>query len=158
MHRCVQEKSWMENHVMSICKEKLRYPYIQGTSKPALPLDSMGSHMHSCFINAVDERENQVIQIPGSFTSVCQPFDVGIMMPFKTQLAGMCQGWKVSRYSNMGASGKIATPRRIDVLEWVNSIWNEFSPEIIKNSFWKCGFTDDVNLIIDSVLEMISIY
>ena len=61
----------------------------------------MESHIHSDFIDAVDERMTEVIQIPGGFTSVCQPCDVGIMKPFKKRLAKKCQGWKVCKYSNM---------------------------------------------------------
>ena len=115
----------------------------------------MESHIHSNFTDAVDEKGTQVIQIPGGFTSVRQPCDVGIMKPFKTQLAEMCQSWKVSKYSNMGRTGKIPTPTRTDVLNWLNTIWNGFSAETIKNSFGKCGLTDEVNLNIETVLEMI---
>ena len=114
-----------------------------------------GKSHHTDFIDAIDERGTQVIQIPGGFTSVCQPCDAGILKPFKTRLAEKCQDWKVCKYSNMGGSGKIPSPARSDVLEWVNSIWNGFSEKIIKNSFRKFGFTDDVNLSIDTVLDMI---
>ena len=86
---------------------------------------------------------------------MCQPCDVGIMKPFKTLLAEKCENWKVCKYSNMGGLGKIPSRARSDVLGWVNSIWNGFSEEIIKNSFRKCGFTDDINISIDTVLEMI---
>ena len=115
MHGCVQEKGWMDNRVMSIWKEKVWFPYIQGSSKSALLLDAMESHIHSDFIDAVDERGTQVLQILGGFTSVCQPCDVGIMKPFKTRLAEKCQDWKVCKYSNIGGSGKIPSPARSDV-------------------------------------------
>ena len=86
---------------------------------------------------------------------MCQPCDVQIMRPFKMRLAEMCQAWKVSKYFHMGGSGRIPSPARIDVLNWLNPIWNEFSAETVRNSFRKCGFTDDVNLSIDAALEMI---
>ena len=71
------------------------------------------------------------------------------------RLAGMCHAWNMSKYSNMGASGKNLYTAKSDVLKWLNAIWNEFSAETIKNSFGKCGFTDDVNCSIDGALEMI---
>ena len=55
----------------------------------------------------------------------------------------------------MGGIGKIPAPTRSDVLNWLNTIWNEFPAETIKNSFRKCGFTENVNLNIETVLEMI---
>ena len=145
----------MDNRVMCIWKEEVWYPYIQGSSKSALLLDAMESHIHSNFIDTVYEKGTKVIQIPRGFTPVCHPRDEGIMKPFKMQLAEMCQSRKISKYSNMGGIGKIPTPVRTDILNWLNKIWNEFSAETIKNSFRKCGFTDYVNLNIETVLEMI---
>ena len=66
MHSCVQEKGWVNNRVMSIWKDKVWYPYIQGTSKSALLLDAIGNHIQNDFIDAVDEQGKQVIQIPGA--------------------------------------------------------------------------------------------
>ena len=43
------------------------------------------------FIDVADEKGTQVIQIPGGFTPVCYPCDVGIMKPFKMQLAEICE-------------------------------------------------------------------
>ena len=54
----------------------------------------------------------------------------------------------------MGGIGKITAPARSDALNWLNIIQNEFHAETIKNSFRKCGFTDDVNSNIETVLEM----
>ena len=88
---------------------------------------------------------------------MCHLCDIGIMEPFKTRLAGICQEWKVCKYSNMGEPRKVPTPTRINVLNWVNSIWNQFSTGI-KNSFRECGFTDDVNLSINAASKMIEIY
>ena len=112
----------MYNRVITIWKEKVWYPYIQGSSKSELLLDAMESHIHSNSIDAVDERGTQVIQIPGGFAPVRQPCDVGIMKPFKMQLAEMCQSWKVSKYYNMRGIGQIPAPASSDVLNWLNTI------------------------------------
>ena len=105
----------MDSRVMIIWKEKVWHLYIHGSSKSTLSLDAMESHIHSDFIDAVDERGAQAIQIPGGFKSVCQPCDVGIKKPFKLRLAEKCQDWKVCKYSNMAAPGKIPSPARNDV-------------------------------------------
>ena len=77
----------MLNFVISIWKEKVCYPYIQGSSKSALLLVAIESHIHSKFVDAADEKGTQVSQIPGGFTPVCRPCDLGIMKPFKMLLA-----------------------------------------------------------------------
>ena len=151
----VQEKGWMVNRVMSIWKEKIRYPYRQGTPRSASLLDATENHIHNGFIDSVDEQGTQVTEIPEGFSSFYQPCDVGIMKFFKMRLAEMCQAWKVCKYSNMGRSRKIPTSASSDVLNWLDAIWNELFPEPIKNSFHKCGFTDDVNLSRDAALEII---
>ena len=105
----------------------------------------MENHIHSDFMDSVHEQGTHVLKISGGLTYVCQTCDVGIMKPFKMRLAEMCHAWKMSKYSNMGVSGKIPSSARSDVLNRLNAIWNEFSAETIKNSFNKCGFTDNVN-------------
>ena len=83
----------MDNRVMSIWKEEVKYPYIHGTLRSALLLDALESHVHSNFIGVDDEQGTKFIQIPGDFTLVCQPCDVRITKPFNTQLVEMCQAW-----------------------------------------------------------------
>ena len=52
----------MDNRVMSIWKEKVCYPYIQGSSRSALLVDAMESHIHSNFIDAVDEKGRKLFR------------------------------------------------------------------------------------------------
>ena len=50
----IQEKFWIDNRVMSICKDKLWYPHPQKTLKSTLLLDVMKSHIHSEFVDEVN--------------------------------------------------------------------------------------------------------
>ncbi len=83
-HGCAQPKDWMDNRVMESWKEKIWKPYVEGITNAALLLDQMESHTHPTFIDSVDEIGTRVIEIPGGFTSVSQPCDVGVIKPFKT--------------------------------------------------------------------------
>ena len=112
------------------------YPYMQGTLRSALLLDAMESLIYRDFIDVVDDQGTQVIQIIGGFTLVCQPCDVGIMKPFKSQLAEMRQARKASEYPKMGGLGKILTPAMSDLLKWLDAEWNEFSAETIIPKMW----------------------
>ena len=60
----------MENRVMKLWKEAVWKPYIRGSNKSVLLLDSMEFHVHPNFIDSVDALGTRVIQIPGRFTSV----------------------------------------------------------------------------------------
>ena len=96
----------------------------------------------------------RVITIPGGFTSVCQPCDVGIMKPFKTRFTSLCQDWKVAEYARHGGTGKIPTPSRVEVLEWLNIAWGSITDNVIQNSFRKCGFTENQDINIDVALDL----
>ncbi len=104
MYGCTQAKGWMDNRVIQLWKEIEWRPYIEGTNKSALLLYQMESHIHPSFIDAVDSLGTQMIQIPNSFTSVSQPYDVGIVKPFKTRLVELCQEWKVAEYKRIGGT------------------------------------------------------
>ena len=156
MYGCTQPKSWMENRVMQLWKEKVWKPYVEGTMRSALPLDRMGSHTHPDFIDTADELGTRVIAIPGDFTSVCQARDVGIVKPFKTRFTTLCQDWKVADYSGLGGTGKIPAQSRDEVLQWLNIAWRSISESIIQNYFRKRGFTECQDINSDVVLDLIS--
>ena len=155
IYGCTQKKGWMDNRVMQEWKEKIWTPYVQGRSNSVLLLDQMQSHIHPDFIDSVADTNTQIIEIPGGFTSVCSPCDVGIIKPFKTRFIEACQQWKTAEYRRMGGTGKIPVPGRKQVLEWLKKIWRDFPIEIVQNSFKKCGFTDDHDINIDVALDMI---
>ena len=76
-----------------------RYEHLDGESVVSLHtrnfeictlFDEMESHIANDFVDAVDEQTIKVIQIFGGFTTMCQLCDVGIMKPFKTELAQIC--------------------------------------------------------------------
>ena len=77
------------------------------------------------------------------------------MKPFKTRLVEQCQAWKIAEYTRRGGAGKISIPGRKQVLEWFSEIWKKFSSQILINSFWKCGFTNDLDIDIDVALDFI---
>ena len=89
------------------------------------------------------------------FTSVCQPCDVGIMKPFKTRFTTLCQDWKVAEQARLGGTGKIPASSRGEVLQWLNIAWRSISDNIIQDYFRKCGFTEDQDINIDVVLDLI---
>ena len=78
------------------------------------------------FVDSVDEIGTGVIEIPGGFTSVSQPCDVGVIKPLKSSLVELCQQWKADELTRLGDTGKIPTPGRKKVLYWLDEIWRRF--------------------------------
>ena len=118
-------------------------------------LDQMETNIHSDFIDSVQLLGTRVIEIPGGFTSVSQSCDVGIMKPFKTRFVDLCQEWKVSEYARLGGTGKITILGRVQILEFLDIIWKQFPSQIVRNSFEKCGSTNDLGINIDVALEFV---
>ena len=94
------------------------------------------------------------IQIPGGVTSAFQPCDVGIMKPFET-LFKVCHDWKLAEYTAIVGTSNIPVPGRVEVSQFLDKIWREFSNEIILNSFSKCGFGDEFDIDIGPASEFV---
>ena len=115
----------------------------------------MESHIHSNFIDSVKLLGTRVTEIPGGFTSISQPCDVGIMKPLKTGFVDLCQDWKVAEYARLGGTRKISIPGGKQILEFLDIIWKQFPSQTVRNSYKKCGFTNDLGINIDVALESI---
>ena len=63
--------------------EKVRNPYVEGRMRSAVILDRIESHIHPYFTDTIDELGTKIITISGSFTSLCEPCNIGIIRPFK---------------------------------------------------------------------------
>ena len=100
---------------MELWMEAIWKPYIQGSNRSALLLDSMESHIYHKFIDSVDTLDTRFIQIPGGFMSVSQNCDVDIIKPFKTRLVDLRQDWKEAEYRRMRGISKIPVPGRFEV-------------------------------------------
>ena len=58
-------------------------------------------------------------------------------------------------YNRLGGAGKIPAPGWKKVLEWPKAIKRRFSHEIIRNSFTKRLFTENIYIDTDVVLDFI---
>ncbi len=54
--------------------------------------------------------------------------------------------WKTARYAGIGPASKLPTPKRVDVVEWLNEVWNNFQSDIVRNSFRGSGYYYDTNV------------
>ncbi|RHY70396.1 hypothetical protein DYB30_014109 [Aphanomyces astaci] len=78
----VQEKAWMDARVW---KQFLRSVLHDGIEECSVVLvDNFESHMSVKIVN--EELGSHMCPLPPNSTSVCQPLDVGVMVPFKRHL------------------------------------------------------------------------
>ena len=154
MHVCTQFEGWVDNRRTKLREDKICKPYVKGTTKSALLLDQMKSHAHPMFIDSVDEIGHRIIGIPGVFTWLRLPCDVGIIKPFKTRFVKLFQQLKLDEYTRLGGSSKISRPGRKSIrmagcyLERI-SYWGK------QNLFLKCGLTENLDIHVDLVLDFI---
>ena len=155
MHGCTQGKAWMDNRVMEIWKEIVWKLYVENVNNSVLLFDQMESYIHSSFIDFLQLLGTRGIKIPVGFTSLSQPRDVGVKKTFKTGFVELCQNWKLAEYARLGGIGKILIPGRVEILEFLDIVWKHFLSQIVRNSFKKCGFTNDLGINIDVALEFV---
>ncbi len=79
----------MDEQVMLTWVEKVLAPYVMMAPEDIillLILDSYRCHMMASVVYKIQELGVKVKHIPGRFTSLCQPVDVGFNKPFKSRV------------------------------------------------------------------------
>ena len=81
----------------------------------------------------------EVVHIPGRYTSLCQPVDVGFNKLFKDCVSRLWTEWMMSEGLVDGTKKAMA---RLDMAGWVASVMTQMSMEstIIKNGWMKTGY------------------
>lgn len=88
--------------------------------------------------------------IPGGYTCVLQPVDVGFNAPFKRHLKNSHQDWCIEKCRNLSNDAKFPTPERSDIIEWVHDSISKISSESILKTFLSIGYfhPEDEELVI----------
>ena len=101
-------------------------PYVQNINNSEFLLDQTECHNHSNFIDSVQLLSTRVVEIPGGFTYVSRPCDVGIMKLFKPEFLDLYQEWKVTEDAELGGTGKIPILGRVQIFEFLDVVWKSF--------------------------------
>jgi len=81
----VQKNGWMDERTTQIWFERVWRPYVDGHPRSLLMLDHFSCHMQESLHNSLASVGTDLELIPGGYTSVLQPVDVGVAAPFKRQ-------------------------------------------------------------------------
>jgi hypothetical protein len=95
--------------------------------------------MMASVVSKIQELGVKVKHIPGGCTSLCQPVDVGINKPFKSNVRKMWINWMIAEGVQEGTT---SSPTRRDVAVWVDEAMAKMKEkqQIIKNAWLKMGF------------------
>ena len=95
-----------------------------------LIMDSFSGHLTDQVKKVCKDNNTDVAIIPGGYTSILQPLDIGIIKPFKDSFRKKWNHWMLNNvYSTDNINIKIKKPEYIEVCKWVCAAW-----EGLKNS------------------------
>jgi hypothetical protein len=133
-----QENAWMDEEIMLLWVEKVLKPYVAMCPDGIVPLifmDSFRCHMMANIVKACQDLGVQVEHIPGGCTYLCQPVDIGVNKPFKTQMRNLWENWMIDYGLTTGIT---KAPERADIAEWVAQAKDLLTEQIVRNS-WRHG-------------------
>ena len=143
----VQEKTWIDTTMMNLWYRKVWKPYVSNAnSESALLLDDYVCHKTDKLGRQLSDVNTTRIIKPPNFLSCVQSYDVGINKFMKDRLKKIATNWRRTQHALLIPGGLIPTPKRKDILEWLKKIWDEFSTEIVQNSFIGSGYVYENNV------------
>ncbi|TYZ53725.1 hypothetical protein PybrP1_000453 [[Pythium] brassicae (nom. inval.)] len=90
---CCEPTGWMDERAGGLRLERVWLPHVRTTEESLLMLDEFKCHMQQLFVNRLADAGMEVEFIPGGYTSVLQPCDVGVNRPFKARIREHYSAW-----------------------------------------------------------------
>lgn len=150
---CCGDKGWMDERSCRLWFEKIWLPQVSTKEESLLLLDEFKCHMQKVFVNKLADAGSEVEFIPGGYTSVLQPCDVGINRPFKKHIREQYTRWAVENLKDVERSANVPVPSRKDVCLWAKQAWDAISPDSIRRTFARIGYCNDNRLVLDVAEE-----
>ncbi len=105
-----------------------------------ISLDSYKVHLMGSVVNQIEDLGAEVWHIPGGFTSLCQPIDVGFNKSLKECICEGFEGWMIHDGLESGKA-----PSSKDVMNWTVDAYNAISNEIVRNAWrhWQYSWFEE---------------
>jgi hypothetical protein len=132
-----EKKAFMNTRSMSIWTEKVLKPHVKDAQASLLLVDDYNPHKVPSVVNAIEKLGCDFNLIPGGYTCVLQPLDVGINRPFKHYIEEYYNQWAID---NIADQDKVPVPDRALILKWIHDAWNRVPIDTIVKTFKKVGY------------------
>jgi hypothetical protein len=132
-------KGFMNTRSMHIWVKKILKPHIEDFPASLVLLDDYSPHKVATVSTEIEKLGGDLNIIPGGYTCVLQPLDVGINRPFKYHIKQLYNAWAVENLAN---ANTVPVPNRALILKWINEAWGKISKETIIGTFKKIGYID----------------
>ena len=141
-----QAKAWMDEELMHVWLEYIWLKHTKlklqklGFENSLLTFDAFSAHKTDEVEAKLVQNKSDILVIPAGCTSKCQPMDVCINKPFKSNLRKCWVGYVAKVIDEK--HDQIPPPSRQHMVDWVES-YNTISSDIgmVKRSFDVCGIT-----------------
>ncbi|CAG8620819.1 7958_t:CDS:1, partial [Paraglomus occultum] len=151
----MQKNGWMDEILMRDWLDTiliwLQRAEDASQKRSLLVLDSFVGHITQSVKEKCRETNTVLGVIPGGLTSIVQPLDVSINKPFKDRLREKWRTWMATGEHSYTKAGNIKKPANDLMCRWIMEAWNKIPAEMIVTSFKKCGITDTLDNLDDSV-------
>lgn len=139
---CCQSKGWMDERSMKIWTDLVWKPYVADYERSVLLLDDFSCHKQDCLLEIMESVGTHVELIPGGYTCVLQPCDVGVIRSLKNGIRKHYMEWASAKYLTVDTRSSLPAPNKREVSLWTLNSFNAISEECVRATFDHIGFTE----------------
>jgi hypothetical protein len=132
-----ETKAFMNTRSMNIWINSVLKPYIEHKPAACVLLDDYNPHKIPSVTKRIESLGADVNILPGGYTCVLQPLDVGINKPFKHLIKEYYNSWAVD---NLEHADKVPVPDRKLISKWICDAWDQISSDTIVDTFKRIGY------------------
>lgn len=120
--------------------EKIWAPYVANNTTSLLLLDEFKSYTQPVFGRQLSDLGTDLNIIPGGYTCVLQPCDVGVNKPIKEAVRAQYDDWAATQMATAPHDANVPVPKREIIVPWIAKAWEGISEQSIRNTFTSIGF------------------
>lgn len=140
MKYAVQEKGWIDSSKMLEWIDLVWRPICEGLQgHKLLVLDDYSCHQTAEVKRKLADLKTILVLVPGGYTGMLQPMDVGLMKPFKSNFANAFDDWQFDFAVNQ-SGGALPKADRTAISSFSLQAWEGLDAESIRNTWKHIGF------------------
>jgi len=78
--------------------------------------------------------------IPGGYTCVLQPCNVGLNKPIQNVIRAQYDDWAAEHMASVASDANVPVPKREDIVPWLLKAWQGITEQSVRYTFASIGF------------------